>query len=82
MKEARKQAKQRGKKPNNKDKNPNGGKEEKNKKKGFHEMATKFIASVKFTWPHWMVIKVDSVATKFNRHCWMANKMGLVTTIG
>jgi hypothetical protein len=43
-KEARKQAKQGGKKPNNKEKNPNGGKEEKNKKRGFHEMATKFFS--------------------------------------
>ncbi len=39
-----KQAKQGGKKPNNKGKNPNGGKEEEKKKKGFHKMATKFVS--------------------------------------
>jgi hypothetical protein len=39
------------------------------------------LALVDFTWLHWMVTKMDSVANKFDYHYWMANKMGSIVTI-
>jgi hypothetical protein len=69
MKEARKQAKQEANNQRTKEKNLNGGMEEENKKEGFHPMTIKFVC------PCQMAIEMDSVATRFGRHCCMVNKM-------
>lgn len=54
------------------------GKEEK-KKKGFHQMTTKFVH---IGWIHLALLDANPlVATKFNYHCWMANKMDSVLAI-
>ncbi len=54
-------------------KNPNGGEEEVNKKNGFHQMTIKFAHFARILLA--LLDDDQSVATKFDCHCWMVNKM-------
>jgi len=79
-KETRKQAKWGGQKTKEQGKKTQmEGKKKENKKKGFHQMVTKFVCT---NWICLAPLNGDpSVATKFNYHHWMANKIDSVFTI-
>jgi hypothetical protein len=55
------------------------GKEKENKRRGFHQMITKFVCLGRI---HSAPLNGDpSVATKFDYHFWMGNKMDSVPAI-
>ncbi len=76
-----KQAKQGGQKLKDQRGKKMMGRKKKTKRKVFMRCHMNSLALVNFTWLHWMVTKMDSVAKKFDYHYWMANKMGSIVTI-